>query len=296
MFHVKQSSDIKDTEVEVVLETKDYMVSGESFSIVKRPGQSYLETQPVPLALDRYYESDAYVSHTDASDSFFERTYQFIKQITLRQKVRSIGKPKSKRNMLLDFGAGTGDFLQTAKSKSWKVYGVEPNFQARELARKKRLELFSSLEGVKGKQFDVITLWHVLEHVPNLTECLKKLDALLSPGGILVIAVPNYKSWDAKKYKEFWAAYDVPRHLWHFDRKAMKELLPKTFRQIRTKPMWFDAFYVSLLSEKYRTGKQNWIKGGLNGLRSNLSACYTKEYSSIVYYYQKGSLEGTKGR
>lgn len=284
---MKQNVDLKNKEVKVVLETKDYMVSGETFSIVKRPGQSYLETQPVPESLESYYESDAYVSHTDAKDSFFEKAYQVVKQITLKQKVGSIGKPNSSKSKLLDFGAGTGDFLQVAENKGWKVYGVEPNEQARKLAKKKGLDLLSSLEESKASQFDVITLWHVLEHVPNLKETLNQLQTLLKPGGILVIAVPNYKSWDAKKYKEFWAAYDVPRHLWHFDREAMKQLFPKSLQQIKTKPMWFDAFYVCLLSEKYRAGKTNWLKGGFNGLRSNLSACFTKEFSSIVYYYQK---------
>src|SRR5699024_9602726 len=157
--------------IEVVLESKDYMVSGESFSIIKRHGQSYLETHPIPEILEAYYESDAYVSHIDASDSLLEKTYQFVKQSTFRQKCGSIGKTKSDRNKLLDFGAGTGDFLQVAINNSWEVHGVEPNFQARELAKKKGLELFSSLDKIKNKQFDVITLWHVLEHVPNLEEC-----------------------------------------------------------------------------------------------------------------------------
>lgn len=284
---MKQNIELKDKNVKVVLETKDYMVSGETFSIVKREGQSYLETQPVPESLESYYESDAYVSHTDATDSLFEKAYQLVKKITLKQKVRSIGKLRSSENKLLDFGAGTGDFLQVAVNKGWKVYGVEPNEQARNLASKKGLHLLSSLKELKGEQFDVITLWHVLEHVPNLQETLNRLQVLLKPEGVLVIAVPNYKSWDAKKYEEFWAAYDVPRHLWHFDREAMKNIFPETLPQTKTKPMWFDAFYVCILSEKYRTGKTNWIKGGLNALRSNLSACFTKEPSSVVYFYQK---------
>lgn len=284
---MKQNNKIADLELEVILESKDYMVSGKSFTVVKRPGQSYLETQPVPESLDAYYESEAYLSHTDAKDNLFAKAYQFVKQITLKQKVGSIGNPKSTRNRLLDFGAGTGDFLQVAKNNGWEVGGVEPNVQARKLAKDKGLDLLPSLEDFKQEQFDVITLWHVLEHVPNLKECLEQLQDLLKPGGIIVVALPNYKSWDAKKYKEFWAAYDVPRHLWHFDRTAMKDLFPKSFKQTKTKPMWFDAFYVCLLSEKYRTGKTNWFKGVINGLRSNLSACSTKEYSSIVYYYQK---------
>ena len=284
---MKQNIELKDKNVKVVLETKDYMVSGETFSIVRKHAQSYLETQPVPELLEPYYESDAYVSHTDATDSLFEKAYQFVKQITLKQKVRSIGKFTSSENKLLDFGAGTGDFLQAAKNKGWKVNGVEPNEQARNLASKKGLHLLSSLEELNEEQFDAITLWHVLEHVPNLQETLNRLQALLKPGGILIIAVPNYKSWDAKKYKAFWAAYDVPRHLWHFDREAMKNLFPKSLPQTKTKPMWFDAFYVCLLSEKYRTGKTSWIKGILHGLRSNLSACITKEFSSVAYFYQK---------
>lgn len=284
---MKQNVEFTEKDFKVILKAKDHMVSGESFSIVKRPGQNYLETQPVPKSLDAYYESDAYLSHTDAKDSLFAKAYQFVKQITLKQKVRSIGNPNPGENKLLDFGAGTGDFLQFAKNKAWEVYGIEPNDQARNLAKEKGLNLFFSLEEFKNDQFDVITLWHVLEHIPNLKECLRQLQTLLKPGGILVIAVPNYKSWDAKKYKGFWAAYDVPRHLWHFDRESMKHLLPKSFKQTKTKPMWFDAFYVCLLSEEYKSGKTNWLKGGLNGLRSNLSACFTKEYSSVVYYYQK---------
>ena len=143
---MKQNIELKDKNVKVVLETKDYMVSGETFSIVKREGQSYLETQPVPESLESYYESDAYVSHTDATDSLFEKAYQLVKKITLKQKVRSIGKLRSSENKLLDFGAGTGDFLQVAVNKGWKVYGVEPNEQARNLASKKGLHLLSSLK------------------------------------------------------------------------------------------------------------------------------------------------------
>lgn len=285
---MKQNENLTvDSKLETILEIKDYMVSGESFSIVKRPGQHYLETQPVPENLASYYESEAYISHTDAKDDLFAKVYQAVKKIALKQKLRSIGKPNLNSNQLLDIGAGTGDFLQVAKNKGWKTYGVEPNVQARKLAQEKGLELLSSIEAYENMQFDVITLWHVLEHIPNLNKCLNQLQKLLKPGGLLVIALPNYKSWDAKKYQEFWAAYDVPRHLWHFDRVAMKHLFSNSLQQIKTKPMWFDAFYVCLLSEKYKSGKVNWWKAGINGLRSNLSACFTKEYSSVVYYYRK---------
>lgn len=290
MFHVKQKDSFTDNSIEVFLETKDFMVSGETFRIVKKPGKNYLETQPIPEILDTYYESEAYLSHTDGKESLFEKAYQFVKQITLKQKVKSIGKPKLAKNKLLDFGAGTGDFLQVAKNNGWKVTGIEPNQHARKLAVKKGLNLFSSLDELENENFDVITLWHVLEHVPNLDQILMQLQELLNPGGLIVIALPNYKSWDAKKYGKYWAAYDVPRHLWHFDREAMKNILPKSFQQTKTKPMWFDAFYVCLLSEKYQTGKTNWFNGVFNGLRSNLKAILSKEYSSIVYYYHKNDI------
>lgn len=280
---------MKEKELELVLKTKDYMVSKKTFSIVRRKGQSYLETQPVPEALDSYYESEEYLSHTDSSSSFFEKLYQFIKSYTLKSKVSSLGKPFTGSNKLLDLGAGTGDFLQVAKKRGWQVSGVEPNLQARNLAEQKGLVLKSSLEDFKQEQFDVISLWHVLEHIPNLEETLIQLESLLKPGGVLVIALPNYKSWDAKKYKEFWAAYDVPRHLWHFDKTSMKNLFPKNIVKTKIKPMWFDAFYVSLLSERYKTNNTNWLKASVNGFYSNLLACFTKEWSSIVYYYQKNA-------
>lgn len=289
MFHVKQNEIHIDKNLETIVETKDFMVSGEVFNIVKRKGQSYLETQPVPENLDSYYESNTYISHTDAKDNLFARIYQLVKKFTLKQKVLTLSKPKIGENKLLDLGAGTGDFLAAAQKKGWQVSGIEPNLRAQKLAIEKGINLLPSFDEIGNQKFDVISLWHVLEHIPDLDTCLLELDRLLKPGGLLIIAVPNYKSWDAIKYGKFWAAYDTPRHLWHFDRQAMQFLFPKTFLLKKTKPMWFDAFYVSLLSEKYQTGKTNWLKGGINGLVSNLRAIFTKEYSSVVYFYRKNN-------
>lgn len=268
------------------IHTKDYMLTGESFSIIKREGQSYLETENLPENLDKYYESDAYLSHQKTAKTFFEKIYQIVKSLNLKLKFKYIKVSKTDFK-LLDIGAGTGDFLAYAKSKNLKVLGVEPNPNARQIAAEKNLKVYADLKEIENKKFDAISLWHVLEHIPNLKESLEKIDQLLNDGGQLIIAVPNYKSWDAKKYAEFWAAYDVPRHIWHFDRKAMQDLFPAHIKLKKTKPMCFDAFYVSMLSEKYKHGKVKWISAILNASYSNFKAIFTKEYSSIIYIYQK---------
>ena len=137
----------------------------------------------------------------------------------LKKKLGLLNLQNTSEKSVLDIGAGTGDFLALAKQKKWKISGVEPNLKARNLAKEKGVILHDSLEDVEN-QFGIITLWHVLEHLPNLESQIKTIKSLLHQDGSLIIAVPNFKSFDASYYKEFWAAYDVPRHLWHFRRKA----------------------------------------------------------------------------
>jgi len=188
---------------------------------------------------------------------------------------------------LLDVGCGTGDFLQVAFQSGWNIAGIEPNLQARAIANKKTNDsAFDSeqLFNFESQSFDVITLWHVLEHLPDLEAHFALFKKLLRPDGVLIIAVPNYKSYDAQVYKEFWAAYDVPRHLWHFSQVSIKRLAKEVnLELIKTAPMKFDAFYVSLLSEKYKSDKMNYFKGFWNGYRSNWKARRTSEYSSLIY-------------
>ena len=168
--------------------------------------------------------------------------------------------------------------------KNWHITGIEPNATARKNAKRKGVELLPSLEDVQKKKFSVITLWHVLEHLHNPIQQLNSLKALLEPNGILIVAVPNYKSYDAKKYQEYWAAYDVPRHLYHFSQDAIKNLAKETgFMVERTKPMFFDSFYVAMLSEQYKNKSSNYIKAFGVGLVSNLKALFSSEYSSIIY-------------
>ncbi len=269
------------------LKTKDHSVSKENFELHLDEDLDMLVTQPQPENLNPYYDSEAYISHTDASESFVDKIYQGVKKINLKNKLKIVQKHSSGKK-LLDVGAGTGDFLVVAKENGWSVHGVEPNSKANAKASEKGLELKTTLEDFANQKFDVITLWHVLEHLPNLTDQVTRLSNLLSEDGIIIIAVPNFKSFDALHYKNFWAAFDVPRHLWHFSKTAISKLFQKEDMQLlKTYPMVFDAFYVSLLSEKYKTGKQNYFLAFCIGFRSNIKAWRTKEYSSLIYVLKK---------
>lgn len=266
------------------LKTKDYSVSREEFQIVYDEQLEMLITKPQPADLDKYYQSENYISHTDANISFLDKAYQGVKKYSLINKVRLIGKYARSGKLLLDVGAGTGDFLLKAKKMGWEIEGVEPNSHARILALEKEVGLYPSLHALPEKKYDVITLWHVLEHLPDLQNQIKQLISLLKVDGTLVIAVPNFNSFDAKYYKKYWAAYDVPRHLWHFSKASIQKMFATHgMKVIKTKPMVFDAFYVSLLSEKYKTGRLNIIRAFGVALWSNCKAWKTKEYSSLIY-------------
>ena len=271
------------------LRVKDYLVTNEEFTLIYDSEKEMLLTNPQPEEnqLSKYYESDDYISHTDNKKGIVSFLYQSVKKRALQHKLNLITSLKKDANNILDIGAGTGDFLKHIKSENRSIFGIEPNKKARALASKKGINLEESIADFKGKTFDVITMWHVLEHVPNLDETIQKIEALLNSNGVLIIALPNYNSFDAAYYKNYWAAFDAPRHLWHFSRNAMKKIFSNNLMLLKTKPMIFDSFYVSLLSEKNKTGKQNLIKAFLIGLQSNLSALKTKEYSSLVYCYKK---------
>jgi len=281
---------LKNSPKETYLNAKDFLVTGEEFSLLYDLEREMLVTHPQPelVTLSKYYESKEYISHTDNKKGLTSFLYQFVKTNSLQKKIKLISTLNNGVGTLLDIGAGTGDFLNSAKKYGWEINGVEPNEGARKLAHQKGVDLKSSIDVVKGKKYDVITLWHVLEHLPNLEDTINKIEELLKPGGTLIIAVPNFKSYDAKYYKSFWAAFDVPRHLWHFSRKSMEKIFSKKIRLTHIKPMIFDSFYVSLLSEKNKTGKQNLVKAFFTGLRSNINAWKTKEYSSLIYCFKKG--------
>lgn len=271
------------------LKTKDFAHSGEEFQLLLDPQLEMLITDPKPIDIEKYYDSTSYISHTDARKSFLDKIYQLVKQVNLRKKVGQVKYYTGERNSLLDVGAGTGDFLRSAIAQGWNTKGVEPSAKARNVAKKKGIHLEASLADVKGEKFDAITLWHVLEHMPDLENSFKELSALLKEKGTLFIAVPNYKSFDAQFYGKYWAAYDVPRHLWHFSKSSMHSLCEKNNLDIHAiRPMIFDAFYISLLSEKYKHGRSSFLKALFVGMQSNLAAWRTKEYSSLVYVIRRG--------
>lgn len=279
---------MKEKNRKVKLRTRDFLVSGEAFDLIIDSERAMLVTSPAPLSeLEKYYKSNAYISHSDSRRGIFNLLYQLVKKNTLRQKASLIHALNTGAGKLLDIGAGTGEFILQAQKNGWEVQGVEPNAKARRLASEKGVSLRASLEDLQEKKYDVVTLWHVLEHLPNLEASIARITSLIKPEGILVVAVPNYKSFDAKYYKQYWAGYDVPRHLWHFSRESMDRLFPENIRLKKTKPMYFDSFYVSLLSEKYKSGSSFSFKALAIGFWSNLRALRTNEFSSLIYCYSK---------
>jgi 2-polyprenyl-3-methyl-5-hydroxy-6-metoxy-1,4-benzoquinol methylase len=265
---------------------KDFSVSGESFSLLLNEEYQILKTHPQPTLdkLGSYYEFEDYISHTDGKRTLFEKMYHFIKRKAIRDKVKLINSYQPVKGRILDIGAGTGDFLLECKNQNWDILGIEPNDKAKGIAVGKGIKFGDTIEKLESNSFDVITMWHVLEHVPDVEHQVAELKRLLKPSGTIIIAVPNFKSYDANHYKEFWAAYDVPRHLWHFSKTAIEKLFDKQNMNLEDiKPMWFDSFYVSLLSEKYKSGKMNFISGFFIGLISNVSGFFKKEFSSHIY-------------
>ena len=271
------------------LKVKDHSVSFEEFQLLINNEFGYLETSPQPSSekLPKYYKSEDYISHTDTKRNLFEKVYHLIRQISLKRKIKLINLFSSEDKKLLDVGCGTGDFLQIAQQNNWKVSGIEPNEDARQIANSKTNKSVYNIEQLlefPKQSFDVISLWHVLEHLPNLEEQISVLKSLLKENGRLIIAVPNYKSYDAMYYKNFWAAFDVPRHLWHFSQESISKLFSKeNMKVVETHPMKFDSYYVSLLSEKYKPGWMNIFSAFRIGFTSNMKAKRSGEYSSLIY-------------
>ena len=275
------------------LTVKDHSVSGEEFELLVNNEFGFLETHPQPASdkLPEYYKSDDYISHTDSKRNLLEKAYHVVRNISLKRKLKLINSFASEDKKLLDVGCGTGDFLQIAQQVNWTVTGIEPNEEARKIANSKTNNSVFNVKQLlefEKQSFDVITLWHVLEHLPNLNEHVSILKSLLKEKGNLIIAVPNYKSYDAMYYKNFWAAFDAPRHLWHFNQESMAKLFAKVNMEVvEILPMKFDAYYVSLLSEKYKAGWMNIFNAFRVALISNVKAKGTGEYSSLIYVIKK---------
>ncbi|RYZ23617.1 MAG: class I SAM-dependent methyltransferase [Chitinophagaceae bacterium] len=279
------------TDIHPLLKATDHTVSRNEFTIWQCAACSLRFTQDVPDAesIGPYYKSEEYISHTDTREGLVNRIYQQVRRHTLQQKVKLVTQVTGKqRGRALDVGCGTGAFLAALHDAGWDVTGLEPDPDARKIATGragKAVRPAEDLYELAPASFDAITLWHVLEHVHELQRYMQQLRALLAPGGKLIIAVPNYTSGDAEIYGPYWAAYDVPRHLYHFSPRSMKTLAERNgLRLVNQKPMWFDSVYISLLSSRYRHGQTNWIGAPLAGFRSNVKAFFNKERASSITY------------
>jgi 2-polyprenyl-3-methyl-5-hydroxy-6-metoxy-1,4-benzoquinol methylase len=276
------------------LNAKDYTVSSEEFGIYHCNECSFRFTNNIPTQdqIGRYYQSNDYISHSDTKKGIVNNLYHKVRSITLSQKKNFVFSfTKKSKGDILDIGCGTGAFLNTMKKSGWNTIGLEPDA----IASNKAKELYNidakspeELFNLQEKSFDAVTMWHVLEHVHQLHEYIIQLNKILKDDGVLFVAVPNYTSFDATHYKQFWAAYDVPRHLYHFSPQSMSKLLGMhSFEIVEIKPMWFDSIYVSMLSEKYKN-KGNILKAFFIGMLSNVVTLFNKnKCSSIIYVIRK---------
>jgi 2-polyprenyl-3-methyl-5-hydroxy-6-metoxy-1,4-benzoquinol methylase len=259
------------------LDVTDHFLTQEEFSIQECNSCRFRFINPRPgkQEIGRYYQSEEYISHDSGKNDLQSRIYKFARILSIRKKF-SIVRNYSFGGTILDIGCGTGEFLYYCRKKNFEVKGVEPNGKARAFALSKNEilanEHLESLSDSPGS-FNCITMWHVLEHIHNLNDLVIQAKRLLAPEGVFIVAVPNSNSWDAEKYQKFWAAYDVPRHLYHFTKETMQKLASRNGLEIiKIYPQGLDAYYVSLLSEKYLTGKTNYLKSILFGFWSNLQA------------------------
>ena len=271
------------------LKCKDHFLSKELFNLVKCNNCGFVFVNPKPEndQLQKYYDSPEYISHSGTKKGIVNSIYNKVRNFTHKRKVNLVTK-YSKGKSILDIGCGSGELLNLFKENNWESLGIEPNPKAREFAKNSfniEVKDESAILDIPSKSKDAISMWHVLEHVPDINERLKEVKRILKNDGVVFIAVPNFISYDALYYKEFWAAYDVPRHLLHFSPETMKGLIEKfDFYIEEILPMKFDSYYVSMLSEKYKHGKTNLIKALYIGFLSNFKANKIKTtYSSLIY-------------
>lgn len=280
------------------IQTLDYSASKEEFDLVQCNDCSFVFTQDFPDENDikRYYDFPEYISHSDSKKGFINFLYHLVRKKTLNDKVKLVERVSShkKGDALLDIGAGNGYFLNAANRKHWLSTGIEKNEGARRFAKENfglNLQTEDYLFMMPDKKKDVITLWHVMEHLQALNETLDKINKILKDDGTLIVALPNIDSTDALYYKKYWAAYDVPRHLWHFNHNSFSVLVEKHGLEIvEIKPMYFDVFYISMLSEKYKKTFFPFLVGSLRAFSFFMRNLLNKQHiksSSLIYVLKK---------
>ncbi len=295
MIHHSHCPVCHSDQISFLFAVKDYTVSKADFPVWHCGQCTARFTQDIPdqVSIGAYYASQDYISHSDTREGLINKLYHWVRKNTLRSKRKLVvTETQVQKGEILDIGCGTGAFLNEMKNAGWNITGLEPDA----IARQKAGELYSitpqpssDLFELKSGSYQAITMWHVLEHVHDLHPYLQQLEKLLAPGGCIFIAVPNYTSADASHYQQYWAAYDVPRHLYHFSPASMKPLMEKYGLQITAyKPMWYDSFYVSMLSEPFKKGRSNLLAACWNGFVSNLQTMADKKKcSSVIYVIKK---------
>lgn len=270
------------------MKVQDHFLTKEIFSLESTAIEGILQTTPIPEDLAKYYDSTDYISHHQDDSSLTTKIYKFFQSFNLRFKANIVASVTAKYNTVLDYGCGAGEFLRYIQG-DYNTVGFEPNPQGLNFTSKKTsATIIQSLDEIKDGSIHTITMWHVLEHIPNTEEILEKLYKKLKTGGHLIVAVPNHGSYDAKYYGPFWAAYDVPRHVHHYTIKGLKNRFDSNSWKIKKwKPLLLDAFYISIISEKYRKNPLRWFKGGIVGAISNIKALKSNEFSSVVLVVEK---------
>lgn len=298
MFHVKhfnmneqitQCPVCKNEKFEPFLTAEDHFLTKEKFEICgcSSCGFRFINPRPPKEEIGRYYQSEAYISHNASEFNLLTTIYKAARFLAIRSKYALI-KRHAKGTRLLDIGCGTGEVLKYCKSRGFYVQGVEPTGTARKFAVENNgLDVKATLGELDpgAEPFNCITLWHVLEHIHELDASMEQIKGMLDPEGTLIIAVPNCDAMDAQAYGRYWAAYDVPRHLYHFTKETFQKFAENHgFVLKKTVPQKMDSYYVSLLSEKYKTGKSNYLTAFVNGFISNYAA-KTKGYghSSLIF-------------
>lgn len=272
------------------MKIKDNFLTQEEFEIVETDTKGVFRTSPIPSNISRYYESEEYISHHQDSGSLKEKLYKFLQSFNLQYKKTILIDRLKKGSKVLDYGCGAGEFVKFIEN-DFQTFGFEPNSDARNAAINKteKTKIINDINSVENGSLDAITLWHVFEHIENQSEMLEIFNQKLKEKGLLIIAVPNPTSYDAKHYKEFWAAYDVPRHIYHFSKKGMENLISKNpdWKLRKIKPLLLDSYYISMLSEKYKKSSLFWLKALIHGTISNIKALFSSEFSSLIYIIEK---------
>jgi len=274
------------------MKVKDHFFSKEIFE-VKEVSDGILKTFPIPKNISKYYESENYISHNQNNKSIKTKIYIFFQKINFKYKKKILNLKIQNKNTILDYGCGNGYFLYYIKNKC-NILGLEPNENAKKIAQQKlgKEKIINKLSDIPNLSLNIVTLWHVFEHIENQKDFLNEVYKKLAPKGKLIIAVPNYKSYDANYYKEYWAAYDVPRHIFHFSREGIKNIFSnEKWNLKKIKPLLLDSFYISIISEKYKKSYFPLVKGIIRGIISNIKAKKTGEYSSLIYVIEKNKID-----